>query len=104
MAKKIENWNSDEFVNWDEFIPYTRFSGDERERNWAKCEALKIPESERCPICEREVKSSYKTLRMDLSHGETRLCFNPNAPGTIVKVGSTCFRHLQEAKIAKYGH
>ena len=59
---KIENWQPDDFVTWDDVQSYVNHDADFCERNWRRCERLGIPKDCRCGLCQKELKRGYKTL------------------------------------------
>lgn len=104
MAKKINYWNENEFVTYEEYADFG-ISGETYCKNLDRSIAKGVAQSDMCPLCAKALKEgSYKTLTTIIApNGVTAYYFNPNAQGEQIKVGNGCFKHLMEAYRKKYG-
>ena len=103
MAKKINFWNENEFVTYEEYASFG-ISGEVRERNLERAMLKKIDFDELCPFCFKPLKEgSYRVLTAKDS-GATVYYYNPNVKGgEQVRIGNGCFKHVMEAYRKKYG-
>ena len=103
MAKKINFWNENEFVTYEEYASFG-ISGEMRERNLERSMLKKIDFDELCPFCFKPLKEgSYRVLTVK-NNGTTDYYYNPNVKGgEQVRIGNGCFKHVMEAYRKKYG-
>ena len=103
---KIETWEPDEFVTWDDAQYFCNHNYDTVERNEKRCEKLGIPEEQRCFFCQKALKDGYKTLYVsdNLYNPDNRYYARPNAThNSIVRLGKTCAKAFENAHKKKYG-
>lgn len=102
MAKKINFWNENQFVSYEEYANFG-ISGEMRERNLKSSMLKKLDFDQLCPLCFKPLKDgSYKTLTIVEVNGTTNYYFNPNVKGKQIKVGNGCFKRLIQAHRYKY--
>lgn len=103
MANKINFWNENEFVSYEEYASFG-ISGEMRERNLERSMLKKLNFDQLCPFCFKPLKDgSYKTLITTIgANGATDYYFNPSVKGEQTKVGNGCFKRLIQAYKSKY--
>jgi hypothetical protein len=98
---KVEDWDDDDFITWDDYAYYCNHSADWVDKNSEKSDRLGIPDDERCYFCQKPVKK-YKTLYA--KPGEYPYYGKPGQGRTdTFKVGPTCAKAVEKAHNDKYG-
>lgn len=103
---KLEQWHDDEFVSYDEYAYNCNHSADWTERNRIACDKRGVPDENRCPFCERELKHGWAVLYLDDAHYSQRpgMYYSMPGPGrTPVKIGKTCLKAFEAAHRRIYG-
>jgi hypothetical protein len=102
---KIETWQPDEVVSWDNAQYYCNHNYETVDRNMARCDKLGIPEDERCFFCQKPLKGGYKVLYGCNDNSDADYYAQPNETHSMpVKIGKTCAKAFENAHKDKYGH
>ena len=102
---KIESWQPDEFVTWEEYQDYCGHSADWVERNRERSDKLGVPYDQRCGCCQKPLKSGYKTLYVSDDYNDIGYYAHPNkSHNREVKIGKACAKAFEKAHQDKYGY
>jgi hypothetical protein len=102
---KIESWQPDEFVTWDEYQYYCGHGADWVDKNRERSDKLGVPYDQRCGCCQKPLKSGYKTLYVSDDYNDIGYYAHPNkSHNREVKIGKACAKAFEKAHQDKYGY